>query len=95
MESARIRLFHIYEKMAENKCFITAEGLRDRLLGKDEKSSPTLLSLFEEHNEEYKKLIGIDFTKSSVGRYITCCRYLKEYMLKKYRQEDILLKRQT
>lgn len=50
----RIRHFHIYEKMTENKCFLTAEGLRDRLFGKDETTSLTFLSIFEGHNEERK-----------------------------------------
>jgi Site-specific recombinase XerD len=50
-----------------------------------------LLKVFHQHNEDIRKLIGIDYARVTVLRYDSCARYLEEHIRKKYKKDDLLL----
>ena len=52
----------------------------------------TLLALFREHNEEFRKRIGIDRTKETYGCYVRSYNHLREFVQRKCGQEDITLR---
>ncbi|MBT6838064.1 MAG: site-specific integrase, partial [Bacteroidetes bacterium] len=67
---------------------ITPKAVKNSFLGLEEEKR-TILQIFEEHNENIKKLINIDFSPETYQKYEACRRHLKEYIIKKYKQDDM------
>lgn len=57
-----------YKRIKNSLGFVTAELIKNAMLGIGEKKL-TLLALFREHNEEFKKRIGVDREKGSYESY--------------------------
>ncbi len=52
----------------------------------------TLLALFCEHNEEFRKRIGIDRTKETYKCYVRSYNHLRDFVQEKCGQKDITLR---
>lgn len=52
----------------------------------------TLLALFREHNEEFKKRIGVDRIKESYDSYLRSYKHLSAFVQEKRGVEDVLLR---
>lgn len=69
---------------------ITASRLKSILTSQDSEGMKKLLALFDEYNEDYKKLVGKETTHKTYTRYVLCRRRLAEFMATK-KLNDILL----
>ncbi len=81
-----------YRRLIEEGKEVTVELLKNALLGrKDENKTNelTLIKIFEEHNADMQKRIGIDYSKSTVTKYNTTVKHLKSYLIEKYQKQDI------
>ena len=58
-----------YRRIKNSLGFITAEQVKNAVMGVGQKPL-TLLALFREHNEEFKKRIGVDRIKESYDSYL-------------------------
>ncbi|WP_240916421.1 phage integrase SAM-like domain-containing protein [Pedobacter sp. HDW13] len=67
---------------------VTAKSLADDFLGKDRKIKK-LTEVFEEHNREMAALIDIEFAPTTLLRYQTALRHLKQYLKEKHKIKDI------
>lgn len=92
IESAQIRLSQLFNEMEQNGKTITAKILRNKFLGMDKEDRKTLVAFFNEHNEQCRKLIGIDYVDITIRRYECCARYLQELIREKYGEDDLLLR---
>lgn len=92
IESAQIRLSQLFNEMEQNGKTITAKILRNKFLGMDDEERKTLIAFFNEHNEQCRKLIGIDYADITVRRYECYSRYLQELIREKYGEDDLLLR---
>ena len=70
---------------------LTAHTVMDRYLGRDKPERHTLLEIFNEHNEKYRRLSGIDIAPGTVQRHLTCYRLTEEFIKKNYNKDDIYL----
>ena len=80
-----------YKRINLSLGFVTAELVKNSVKGIGQKPL-TLLALFREHNEEFKKRIGIDRTKETYGCYVRSYNHLREFVQRKCGQEDITLR---
>jgi site-specific recombinase XerD len=69
----------------------TAIALRDKYMGIENKGK-TILEIFTDHNEKCHGLINIDFSPATVERYETCKKHITDFIFKKYKCNDVLLK---
>ncbi len=69
---------------------VTARIIQDKLIGKRE-ARKTILKVFQEHNDNARKLIGIDFAADTVQRYETCYMHTKDFIRWQYKREDLPL----
>lgn len=90
IDTLRTKVYEQQKKIIEKNEFVTAEALKNGLLGISEKKQ-TLVELFKHHNEEMKSLIGKDFASGTVTRYDTVLKILVEFLQKKYKTSDIYL----
>ena len=86
----------IYQKEMElikSGFIVTPTLLRDAYLGRIESlNERTLFQIFNEHNEEQKKLVGKGVSKSTyfISEYTD--RLLKEFVKQKYKRTDLYLR---
>ncbi|MDD2634804.1 MAG: phage integrase SAM-like domain and Arm DNA-binding domain-containing protein [Bacteroidales bacterium] len=81
-------IYDHYRSLALENKEITAASIKNAWLGIGEKPK-SLVEVFKEHNDNMKKLIGIDFTYSTFQRYKTTLSHIKEFMQAKYGIDDI------
>lgn len=78
----------LHNLMIINQDFITAETLKNRFIGKQEKVR-SLVSVFDDHNQKMESLVGQEFEKSTLQRYKTCLMHCKDFMQWQYNVSDI------
>ncbi len=80
-----------YMEIKRTLGFVTAELVKNAVKGIAQKPV-TLLKLFEEHNEEFKKRIGIDRIEETYRAYIVSYNHLSAFIQKKYDTDDVTLR---
>ncbi len=71
----------------EGKPF-TVHDVKNKYLGKDAKLK-MLIELFDEHNLQMEKLVGIEFALATYKRYHTTISHVAEYIQTEYHKSDI------
>jgi Site-specific recombinase XerD len=96
IDSVKSRIFQIHRELEVDGKTITPFIIKDVYLGKnveieDEAIGKTLGEVHSEHNERCRKLLGIDYSKSTIYKFDTSLSYLKQFIRKNYGADDILL----
>ena len=87
--SERIKKHH--KEIKESLGFVTAELVKNALKGVAQKPL-TLMKLFEEHNDEFKKRVGVDRKKEAHDLYVVSYNHLLAFIRKKYDADDVTLR---
>jgi site-specific recombinase XerD len=88
LEGVQGKLHELHRQMTEADANTTAETLKNRFIGKVEKAR-TLITVFEDHNQKMKSLVGQEFEKSTLQRYETALMHTKEFMQWQHNVTDI------
>lgn len=80
-----------YKRINLSLGFVTAELVKNAVKGIEQKPQ-TLLALFREHNEEFRKRVGIDRTKETYESYVRSYNHLRDFVQERCGQEDITLR---
>lgn len=80
-----------YKKNSDTVGYISAEIIKNAITGRAQPKE-MLLELFDEHNEEYEKRVGIDRVRHSYVRYLTSRKHIYNFLQYKYGVEDIPLR---
>lgn len=91
LDTIKARVFQIQCELENEGRQATAKAIVNRYFGKDE-TGKTIVGIYEDHNRQCEKLIGIDFTQSTVDKFWTSLSHLKDYMKSCYGQDDMLLR---
>lgn len=91
IDALRVKFYQIYQDLELEGKPITARAIVNRYQGKDE-TFKTLYNVFKEHNDNCRKLIGIDYAEITVRCYDNCLKYIMELVKRNFKQEDISLK---
>ena len=75
-----------------SKTEVTIENVRKLLKGEEVTENYYLLKLVEEHNINFEKQIGVQYSNGSYKNYKTTLSYLKEFVNRQYRKHDLPLK---
>ncbi|MDR1729448.1 MAG: site-specific integrase [Prevotellaceae bacterium] len=70
---------------------VTPDILKNSFLGIDE-TYETLLTIFDKHNAELKKLVGIDKSDSTYKKYLLARQHVAEFIKYNYKSNDIQLR---
>ena len=79
-----------YSRIVETEGYVTAERIKNALNGIDEKAS-NLLQLFQEHNTEFEKRIGVNRVYDTYYSYLLTYKHLSNFIRMKYNSEDVPL----
>ncbi|GAA3573251.1 site-specific integrase [Snuella lapsa] len=92
ISSIKNKVYQHHQRFIEKGELITAIKLRDAFLEKDT-NTKMLLKIFQEHNDQIEKLIGIDFAANTLVRYKTTLNHLTNYVTEEHKEDDINLKK--
>lgn len=84
------QVFETQRLMIEGNRDVTAEALKDRLLGKsDNKRGKMLVAIFNDHNKRITSLIGKEYAPGTLERYKTSLKHTIDFMAWQYGKGDI------
>lgn len=91
MGTIRHKLNKIQHHLVEDGEPFTVHDVKEKYLGKDKKYK-MLIQLFDEHNQQMEKLVGIEFALGTWKRYFTTRSHVAAYVKSEYRRTDIPVK---
>ncbi len=74
--------------LIQNEIPVTADAIKNRLSGKPDKSR-MLVPIFEQHNKDIAKLVGREYSPSTLNRYETSLMHVTDFMESKMGISDI------
>ena len=69
---------------------VSLERIKSEFLGKKEEID-TLMQLFEKHNGDVAKQVGVSVGKATLQKYNVCKRHFSEFLEKQYKRSDLKL----
>lgn len=91
LESIKATMTKIYRELQERETTITPERIKNIFFGVEIKQQ-MLLELFQKHNEDVEKLVGISKSKATYQKYEVTRKHLKTFIKEKYNRSDVGLK---
>lgn len=91
LDNLQAQVYAAHGQLTEAGGMITAESLKNKLLGKSEKSR-MLISLFKDHNKKVSALVGDEYAAGTLERYETSLRHTRSFLEWLYKVSDIDIK---
>jgi len=91
LDNLQSQVYDAHKTLTEAGVLITADLIKNKLLGKTEKSR-TLISVFKDHNKKVAALVGNEYAAGTLTRYETSLRHTQSFMEWKYQVSDIDVK---
>jgi hypothetical protein len=88
LDSVQVKVFEVQRAFFDSGKVVTAQIVKDKLLGVEEKPI-TILDAFKEHNQEMLALVGKDYTLSTYNKYEAALRNLKRFLQHKFKVKDV------
>ena len=80
-----------YNSILSTKSNVTALDIKNKLTGTAERPN-LLLEIFRHHNEQFKALVGSDYSEGTYKKYKTCLVSLDSFIRWKYKTVDLNVK---
>ena len=87
LATLKVKVFEARLLLIETNKSVTAEGIKNMLIGKIEKSK-TILEVFKNHNEQLAALVGSDYSPATLRRYKISFGHTGSFIKWKYDLED-------
>lgn len=88
LDGLQHQVYDAHKELTEAAIPITAEKLKNRFLGNDEKAI-MLLTIFKEHNNNMAALIGNGYSSGTLTCFRTTIKHTENYIHWKYKAPDI------
>ncbi|AEA43680.1 site-specific integrase [Fluviicola taffensis] len=87
LDTIKARIYEIHRQMILNEDLITAESIKNKYLGKNEKPR-LIMEIFADHNKRMEALIGQEFSAGTFERYKTSYKHTLDFLEWKYSTTD-------
>ncbi|WP_138724797.1 site-specific integrase [Pedobacter ureilyticus] len=88
LDQLQNKVYDAHAKLVQSGMEITAQSIRDVLVGKVAKSSK-LLDAVSEHNEKMEALVGKDYVRGTLNRYKVLYNHLQTFIKMQYGADDV------
>lgn len=88
LDLLKIQIIDAQMELIHKKIPVSAENLKSKLLGSDERSR-MLVAIFTDHNNKIKELVGKEYAAGTLERYKTSLKHTVDFMQWKYNITDI------
>jgi site-specific recombinase XerD len=92
IDKLKVKMDETHDNLIREKIEITTETMWNDFNGFKE-APKSLLTVFQDHNDKIKALIGRDFTKGTLTKYNTTKKHVELFMKSRLRISDIEVKR--
>ena len=92
LDALRNKIYSIHQQLLRRDIKITSEAIKNSYLGIGE-NQMMLLEIFENHNEQMEMLIGKEYALSTVKKYKTAYKHVKNFLAYKFKLKDIPIER--
>jgi site-specific recombinase XerD len=82
------QVYEAHRQLAEAGSIITADALKNKFLGKNEKIR-MLIDIFKDHNKKIAALVGKEYAAGTAVRYQTSLKHTQDYLQWQYKISDI------
>ena len=79
LDMLRIQIIDMQMELVHKKIPITAENLKSKILGTDVRSR-MLVTIFKDHNNKIKELVGKEYAPGTLQRYETSLKHTIEFL---------------
>jgi len=86
----RKKITSYYDFMVMDNQPVTPRIIKEKIIGKKE-NKRTILKIFQDHNANARKLVGIDFAPDTVQRYETSYMHTRDFIKWQYKRDDMAL----
>lgn len=90
LNEIKLQISDIEYQLIKERLPVSAALIKKKLLNKDGKDK-TLTEVYTEHNTKCRQLIGKDYTRSTVQKFETSLKHMKEFLKTVYKRNDIFL----
>jgi integrase len=91
LDDLQSKVYEAHRQLTETGALITAETIRNKFMGKAEKTR-LLLEIFAEHNKKMAALVGKEYARGTLCRYETSLKHTRDFLRWKYNLPDIDIK---
>ena len=91
LEGIKSSVHRVYHEQQRRDSSVTAEKVKNEFLGLSE-TNKTLMDLFNRHNDDVKKLVGISKSKATYQKYEVTRKHLADFIKRRYNLSDISMK---
>ena len=88
LDAVRNKINKIHARLVDEGRPFNSSDIKNLYVGKGEKIK-MLVQLFEEHNLQMEKLVGVEFALGTWKRYHTTEKHVKEFLRTEYRKDDV------
>lgn len=89
LDTLQQKVFEVKRKIIEMDKELTAESIKNELLGKNNNQKYMLLEVFKHHNTQMAALINQEYAPGTLDRYDTSYRHTESFLKWKYNLDDI------
>ena len=83
------KIYEHYRILRETKTHLVAKDLRNAFLGIKTDESKKVIELYQEHNDNVRKLVNIDFSAETLQRYETSLKHTQNFIKMYYKKDDL------
>ena len=92
IDAVRYKVRQKYNELIQLNDEITPEMLRDAILGINGSAMRTIVTVWEDHLEGMRKLIGKETTRATCQKYSSALNHIRKFLKWQYRTSDISVK---
>jgi bifunctional ADP-heptose synthase (sugar kinase/adenylyltransferase) len=91
LDTLQAKVFEAKHRLIESGKPVTAEAIKNLVQGKDDKGCRPhlLLEIFQYHNDQVKALIGSEYSKGTLTKFVTVFKHTRAFLQWKYKADDI------
>ena len=84
-------IYDIQKEFALKKELLTTGIMKARILNKSDEKKHTILDIYDHHNKEFEKMVGIQYSYGTFKKFKSALYSLKKFVLWKYKKPDVEL----
>ena len=84
-------IFAIQKEYALRNEPLSAEQVRSKILNKSEEKQLRLIEVYKYHNDQFQKLVGIEFAHGTFKKFKSALKSLKDFIEWKFLKKDVYL----
>lgn len=89
LDTIQQKVFEAKRKLIETDKELTAENIKNLLLGKDTRKKYMLLEVFGYHNDQMAALVNLQYAPGTLERYKTSYKHTASFLKWKYKVTDV------